>query len=58
MGNGQGRSKKILNFGPAWNWRPFPYPKIKLIIDADYCMQSKFLFLFVQGAPFSTFVFY
>jgi len=56
MGNGQGRSKKILNFGPAWNWRPFPYPKIKLI-DADYCMQSKFLFLFVQGGPFSTFVF-
>jgi len=32
---------------------PIPVPKIKLF-DADYCMQSKFLFWFVRGAPFST----
>jgi hypothetical protein len=49
----QGRSKKILSFGPAWNWRPIPIPKIKLI-DADYCIQSEFLFWSVQGAPFSS----
>jgi hypothetical protein len=25
----QGRSKKILSFGPAWNWHPHTYPKNK-----------------------------